>query len=309
MRGRYDNLTRTRALDPERDYLDIYQMMLRHEFPWDMKLGLNLAFNRSFSVPAIATVHAATGELTERTQKRIDDTGLLMYEMVLNGFEQPRGRDALRRVNQIHRPYDISNDDFRYVLGCLVVIPTRWLQAYGWRPPCCHERHATYLFYRELGRRMGITDIPASYDEFETWFDAHDAAHLQPNDDAAAIERATRMLMLARLPRMLAPLGDALVSALYDAPLRRATRVDTPAWPVRAGLHLALKTRSLSQRWFGAPRATALFADGIRARSYPDGYEISQLGPRHDRRDGGVAGTGVTEPAGRDRRSREPAPE
>ncbi|MFI7662930.1 oxygenase MpaB family protein [Micromonospora parva] len=309
MRGRYDNLARTRALDPERDYLDIYQTMLRYEFPWDMKLGLNLAFNRSFSVPAIAAVHTATGELTERTQKRIDDTGLLMYEMVLNGFEQPRGRDALRRVNQIHRPYDISNDDFRYVLGCLVVIPTRWLQAYGWRPPCCHERHATYLFYRELGRRMGITDIPASYDEFETWFDAHDAAHLQSNDDAAAIERATRMLMLARLPRMLAPLGNALVSAMYDAPLRRATRVDTPAWPVRAGLHLALKTRSLSQRWFGAPRATALFADGIRARSYPDGYEISQLGPQHDRRDGGVAGTGVTDPAGRDRRGHEPAPE
>ena len=209
-----------------------------------MKLGLNLAFNRSFSIPAIAAVHTATGELTERTQKRIDDTGLLMYEMVLNGFEQPRGRDALRRVNQIHRPYDISNDDFRYVLGCLVVIPTRWLQEYGWRPPCCHERQATYLFYRELGRRMGITDIPGSYDEFETWFDAHDAAHLQPNDDAAAIERATRMLMLTRIPRMLAPLGNALVSAMYDAPLRRAMRVETPAWPVRAGLHLALKTRS-----------------------------------------------------------------
>ncbi|MFG1764590.1 oxygenase MpaB family protein [Micromonospora parva] len=309
MRGRHDNLTRTRALDPQRDYLDIYQRMLRYEFPWDMRLGLNLAFNRSFSIPAIATVHTATGELTDRTQKRIDDTGLLMYEMVLNGFEQPRGRDALRRVNQIHRPYDIGNDDFRYVLGCLVVIPTRWLQAYGWRPPCCHERQATYLFYRELGRRMGITDIPASYDEFETWFDAHDAAHLQPNDDAAAIERATRTLMLNRLPRMLAPLGNALVSAMYDEPLRRATRVDTPAWSVRTGLHLALKTRSLFQRWFGAPRATPLFADGIRARSYPDGYEISQLGPQHDRRDSGVAGTGVTDPAGRERRSSEPAPE
>ncbi|WP_433132821.1 oxygenase MpaB family protein [Micromonospora sp. CA-240977] len=283
MRGRYANLTRTRALDPERDYLAIYQTMLRYEFPWDMKLGLNLAFNRSFSVPAIAAVHTATGELTERTQKRIDDTGLLMYEMVLNGFEQPRGRDALRRVNQIHRPYDISNDDFRYVLGCLVVIPTRWLRQYGWRPPCCHERQATYLFYRELGRRMGITDIPGSYDEFETWFDAHDAAHLQPNDDAAAIERATRMLMLSRIPPMLAPLGNALVSAIYDAPLRRATGVAEPGWPVRAGLHAALKMRSRWQRWFGAPRTTALFADGITTKSYPDGYDISRLGPRHDR--------------------------
>ncbi|MCF0091879.1 oxygenase MpaB family protein [Micromonospora sp. MH99] len=282
MRGRYDNLTRIRMLDPQRDYLDIYQSMLRREFPWDMKLGLNLAFNRSFSIPAIAAVHTATGELTNRTQKRIDDTGLLMYEMILNGFDEPRGRDALRRVNQIHRPYDIGNDDFRYVLGCLVVIPTRWLQEYGWRQPCCHERQATYLFYRELGRRMGITDIPGSYAEFETWFDAHDAAHLQPNDEAAAIERATRMLMLTRLPRVLAPLGNSLVSAMYDAPLRRATRVATPPWPVRAGLHAALKTRTRLQRWFGSPRTTPLFAEGISARSYPDGYEISQLGPHHD---------------------------
>ncbi|MGC4856453.1 oxygenase MpaB family protein [Micromonospora sp. DT4] len=280
MRGRYDNLNRIRTLDPQRDYLDIYQTMLRHEFPWDMKLGLNLAFIRSFSVPAIAAVHTTTGELTDRTQKRIDDTGLLMYEMVLNGFDKPRGRDALRRVNQIHRPYDIGNDDFRYVLGCLVVIPTRWLRDYGWRQPCCHERQATYLFYRELGRRMGITDIPGSYDEFETWFNAHDAAHLMPNDDAAAIERAARMLMLARLPRTLAPLGNALVSAMYDEPLRRATRVDAPAWPVRAGLRLALRSRARWQRWFGAPRATPLFADGIKARTYPQGYEISQLGPR-----------------------------
>lgn len=282
MRHRYANLTRIRALDPEHDYLAIYQTMLRYEFPWDMKLGLNLAFNRSFSVPAIAAVHTATGELTERTQKRIDDTGLLMYEMVLNGFDQPRGRDALRRVNQIHRPYDIPNDDYLYVLGCLMVIPTRWLQQYGWRQPCCHERRATYLFYRELGRRMGSTEIPSSYEEFETWFDAHDATHLQPNDDAAAIERATRMLMLTRIPTPLAPLGNALVSAMYDAPLRHAMRVAAPAWPIRVGLHAALKLRSRLQRWFGAPHTTALFANGIKTKSYPDGYEISQLGPQQD---------------------------
>ncbi|MEV4813289.1 oxygenase MpaB family protein [Micromonospora avicenniae] len=280
MRARYANLARIRALDPEHDYLVIYQTMLRSEFPWDMKLGLNLAFNRSFSLPSIAAVHTVTGELTEHTQKRIDDTGILMYEMVLNGFEQQRGREALRRVNQIHRPYDISNDDYRYVLGCLVVIPTRWLESYGWRRPCCHERQATYRFYLELGRRMGITDIPDSYEAFETWFDAHDAAHLTPNHDAAAIERATRMLMLTRIPRPLAPLGNALVSAVYDKRLRGATHVAAPAWPVGVGLHVALRSRSRLQRWFGKPPRTALFADGIRTKTYPDGYQISQLGPQ-----------------------------
>ncbi|MEU5564942.1 oxygenase MpaB family protein [Micromonospora musae] len=282
MRARYANLARIRALDPEHDHLAIYQSMLRYEFPSDLKLGLNLAFNRSFSLPSIAAVHAVTGELTERTQKRIDDTGILMYEMVLNGFDEQRGRDALRRVNQIHRRYDIGNDDYLYVLGCLVVIPTRWLQRYGWRRPCCHELRATHRFYRELGRRMGITDIPDSYEAFETWFDAHDAAHLRPNQHAAAVERATRMLMLARIPRALAPLGDAMVAALYDERLREATQVARPAWPVRAGLHLVLRGRARLQRWFGRPRTTALFTDGIRTRSYPDGYEISRLGPQQD---------------------------
>ncbi|MFD6608656.1 oxygenase MpaB family protein [Micromonospora chalcea] len=282
MRKRYANLAHIRTLDPERDWLEIYQTMLRLEFPWDMKLGLNLAFNRSFSIPAIAAVHVGTGELTERTQKRIDDTGLLMYEMVLNGFEQPRGRDALRRVNQIHRPYDIPNEDYLYVLGCLVVIPTRWLERYGWRRPCCHERRATYLFYRELGRRMGITDIPGSYEEFETWFDAYDAVHLTPNDDAAAIERATRSLLLGRIPRFLAPLGDGLVSAMYDDRLRRATRVNAPASPLGVSLHLALKTRSWLKRWIGSAPPAPLFSHGIQTKSYPDGYEIGQLGPRHD---------------------------
>ncbi|MEU8337863.1 oxygenase MpaB family protein [Micromonospora tulbaghiae] len=283
MRKRYANLAHIRTLDPERDWLEIYQTMLRLEFPWDMKLGLNLAFNRSFSIPAIAAVHTATGELTERTQKRIDDTGLLMYEMVLNGFEQPRGREALRRVNQIHRPYDIPNEDYLYVLGCLVVIPTRWLQRYGWRRPCCHERRATYLFYRELGRRMGISDIPGSFEELEVWFDAYDAVHLTPNDDAAAIERATRSLLLGRIPRPLAPLGDGLVSAMYDERLRRATRVDTPARPIRAGLDVALQLRARLQRRFGAPPKTPLFADGIKTKTYADAYEISELGPRPSR--------------------------
>jgi hypothetical protein len=290
MKDRYATLERIRTLDPERDHLEIYQTMLRYEFPWDLKLGLNLAFNRSFSVPSIAVLHTRTGELTERTQKRIDDTGLLMYEMVLNGFDHPRGRDALRRVNQVHRPYDIANDDYLYVLGCLVVIPIRWLERYGWRRPCCHERRASFVFYRELGERMNIAGIPDSYEAFEAWFDAYDAEHLRPNDDAAAIERATRMLMLARVPTVLSSLGNALVSGIYDEPLRRATGVRRPAWPVRAGLHLAFKTRARLLRHLGKPRVQAMFADGIKTKTYPDGYEISTLGPEHPVPDPGSPG-------------------
>jgi hypothetical protein len=289
MRDRYANLRRIRSLDPDRDYLEIYQTMLRYEFPWDSKLGLNLAFNRSFSLPGIAALHVSTGELTERTRKRIDDTGLLMYEMVLHGFDHPRGRQSVRRVNQIHREYAIANDDYRYVLGALVVVPIRWLDRYGWRRPCCHERTAVHRYYRELGQRMGITDIPGSYQEFAAWFDGYDRAQLRYNDDAAAIERATRELMLGRIPRPLAPLGNALVSSMYDEPLRRATGVPRPPAVVRAGLHLALKARAVGLRRFGRPRTVPLFADGITARTYPDGYDIARLGPEPGRAGGPAA--------------------
>ena len=36
----------------------------------------------------------------------------------------------------------------------------RWLDGYGWRPLTEVERVATAVYYRELGRHMGIKDIP-----------------------------------------------------------------------------------------------------------------------------------------------------
>ncbi|MFY1631755.1 oxygenase MpaB family protein [Solwaraspora sp. WMMB335] len=276
---RYANLRRIRTLDPQRDYLDIYQTMVRYEFPWDSKLGLNLAFNRSFSLPRIAALHTRTGELLRHTRKRIDDTGLLMYEMLLHGFEHPKGRAAVRRTNQIHRQYDIAEDDYRYVLGCLVVVPMRWLHRYGWRRPCCHERAATYHYYRELGLRMGIRDIPGSYQDLATWFDEYDRTHLRFSPDAAAIERATRTLLRGRVPRLLSPLADALVGAMYDERLRAASGVPTPPLAIRWGLHTGLRLRAHLLRLAARPRRTPIFADGIRTRTYPDGYQISRLGP------------------------------
>jgi hypothetical protein len=280
LRGRLANLERIRDLDPERDFQAIYQTMYRFEFPWDMRMSLNLAFNRSFSTPTVAKVLVGTGEFTERTRKRIDDTGILMKEMLLNGFESERGRAALRRVYQIHRPYrDVPEDEYRYVLAAGVVISLRWLDRYGWRPLSSHERRASFLWYRELGRMMNIGGIPDTLEEFEEWFEAYDRAQLVPNDDAATVERATRSFLLTRAPRALAPLGDSLVSALYDDRLRAAVRVPPPAWPVKAGLHATLKARALVLRHFGRPRETGVYAEGIVTKTYPNGYQISEVGP------------------------------
>ena len=78
-------------------------------------------------------LEAKTCSFTEATQKRYDDTSILLEIPLIEGIDSTRGKAAIRRINQMHRMYDISNDDFRYVLATFVVVPRRWLAEFGWR--------------------------------------------------------------------------------------------------------------------------------------------------------------------------------
>ncbi|WP_084556358.1 hypothetical protein [Couchioplanes caeruleus] len=133
-RGCYDRLADIRRRDPVADYHAIYQATALYEFPFDTRMGLLLAFWRTFAVPSIAEVLAATGETIHRTDRRADDTGILMYTLIKYGLDHPYGRTATRRLNQIHRRFTISNDDYRYVLGTFLFAPARWIDQHGWRP-------------------------------------------------------------------------------------------------------------------------------------------------------------------------------
>ena len=47
-------------------------------FPFDVARSLELALFRTYAVPRISALLRSTGELTERTRKRYDDTDLLL---------------------------------------------------------------------------------------------------------------------------------------------------------------------------------------------------------------------------------------
>ena len=44
------------------------------------------------------------------------------------------GRRAIRQMNRIHGRFEISNEDFLYVLSSFVFEPIRWNARFGWRP-------------------------------------------------------------------------------------------------------------------------------------------------------------------------------
>src|SRR5215475_9571235 len=140
------------TLDPERDHQRIVFLSCRQDFPFDTTRALELALFRTFCLPAVAELLDRTGEFRQRAQRRYDDTDIIVSELMEHGYDSPRGRAALRRMNQIHGRFAIANADFLYVLSTFVYEPIRWIDRYGWRPLCPQEREAMFHFWRQVGR-------------------------------------------------------------------------------------------------------------------------------------------------------------
>ncbi|NED84559.1 DUF2236 domain-containing protein [Streptomyces sp. SID11233] len=275
---RYDRLRDIQRLDPERDFLEIYRITATYEFPWDITRALELALYRTYAVPSIGRLLAETAELTSRSQKRYDDTALLLDAVVEHGFDSVPGRTAIRRINQMHRSYDISNDDMRYVLCTFVVTPKRWLDAYGWRRLSGHEKAACAAYYRTLGAHMGIKDLPHTYEDFERTLDAYEKEHFGWDEGAREVSDATLALMASWYPRPLARVARGASLALLDDSLLRAFRYECPG-PVARGLTRgALRLRARAVRLL-PPRATPHHArQNPEIKGYPGGYEVAGLG-------------------------------
>ncbi|MFF2013244.1 oxygenase MpaB family protein [Streptomyces sp. NPDC058195] len=275
---RFDRLKEIQRLDPERDFLRIYRITATYEFPWDIARALELALYRTYAVPSIGRLLARTAELTDRSQKRYDDTALLLDAVLEHGFDSGSGRSALRRINQMHRSYDISNDDMRYVLCTFVVTPKRWLDTYGWRRLSGHELRACAAYYRALGDRMGIKDLPTAYEDFEHTLDAYEAERFGWDEGARRVSDATLDLMSSWYPRPLAPLARKAALALLDDSLIRAFRYPRPGAVSRCLTGGALRLRARTMRLL-PPRTTAHYArQNPEIKGYPDGYEVSALG-------------------------------
>ncbi|WP_433555893.1 oxygenase MpaB family protein [Pseudonocardia xinjiangensis] len=277
---RYDWLRRIEQLDPEADHLEIYRISVSHEFPWDYTQSLSFALFRTYAVPTIGALLASTGELTERVQKRYDDTCLILDAVLEHGFAAPEGRAGIRRMNQMHGAYDISNADMLYVLSTFITVPIRWIDEFGWRRLSEHEKVAAAHYYRRLGRHMGITGIPSGHEEFAAHLDAYEAEHFAYDPAARAVADSTLALLGTFPPNNRAParLVRRFSYGLMDDRLRAALR-----YPRISAFEQALARRMVWLRGrvvrFMPPREEPWFVrQSANIRSYPDGYDVSGLG-------------------------------
>lgn len=270
------------SLDARADCQEIGYLLFSYEFPWDTTRSLEFALFRVFGVAKGTPLLVETGEFVQRTQKRYDDTVLILAEIMEHGYDSPRGRAALARMNRQHGRFQIPNDEYLYTLSTFVFEPPRWVEKYGWREMTRHEKLAIFYAWMEIGRRMGIRDLPDDYDRFEQFNRDFEAEQFKYSPDNELIAVATRNLFLSwMLPKWLYGLGAPFVHALIDDHLLSAVGMKpAPRWlqsMVRGSVRLRGKLIRLLP-----PRKKPRLLTQELTPSYPNGYFIRELGAEGD---------------------------
>lgn len=274
------------SLDARRDCQRIVHLLYAYEFPFDLKRATELALFHTYGSRSVSRLLDRTGEFARRGQKRYDDTRLLIAQFMECGWEAALGERSLAQMNHIHSFFRIPNDDYLFVLWTFIDFPIRWMDAHGWRRFSAHEREAWFHYWREIGLRMGLQDVPegpAAYDDFVRGYEARELVYDAANQRVA---EATVAILAAWLPRPLRFVVKPVVSCLVPPRLLPAIGFASPPRWLRGVMQAALWLRSRVKRVVSFERHPTLIA-GSRNRSYPgNGYRIEGLGPEFARRGG-----------------------
>lgn len=211
------------------DHQRIVYLMTAYEFPFDMVRALELALFHTYASPSISGLLQRTGEFERRGQKRYDDTSILISQFMQAGYDDELGKRAIAQMNKMHGGYRIANADFLLVLSTFVTYPIDWMKKYGWRKMSENEEEALFLFFKEVGKRMQLTDIPESLTELRAFAYNYEERHFRYAESNRVIADATVKIVENWFPKFLRPLIKPGFAALINEKLRTAFNYPKPS--------------------------------------------------------------------------------
>lgn len=265
-------------LDADKDHQRITQLITGFEFPFDMIRALEVALFRTFCSPPVTKVLAATREMERHGQKRYDDTALIIAEIMENGYDSPRGKAAIERMNFIHSHFRIENRDYLYVLSTFIFDPIMWMEKFAYRPMTTKEQKALFLFFREVGKRMHIQNIPESLEDFRCFADEYEEEYFVFDKNNRLIGDVNVEVVKAWLPPFLRFAVKPSVRAMFDKRMLDALGYDpAPAW-LGTALRAVLALRAAVLKIIHVHPAPYYYTKS-KVPTYPEGYKIEELGP------------------------------
>jgi mpaB/rubber oxygenase-like protein len=227
------------ALDPVVDNERIMHLSaeVRYGDPVLAAVLFTVGFARTMAVPSIAAVVHRGGRapIMTESRKRNDDTLVFFGEFLRHGHSTPEGHAAIDRLEEIHAPFPIRNDERLYTLASLSFDAVRIPALLGLDPMTPNEKEAAFHFWQGVGRRMGVTDMPATRAECEAWMYEYEREHWGWSPGGEAVTRALIDDFSARwLPTGLQRVAHELIPALMEDEMCDVLHLKRPKARTRA---------------------------------------------------------------------------
>lgn len=125
---------------------------------------------------------------------------------------------------------------------------------------------------------MSIKNIPATYEEFEQYNRDYEREYFVYSDTNQRVGESTVNLFLGWFPKLFRPVLKPCVYAIFSERALAAFGWATPPVYVRNLVEISLKLRGYFARLL-LPRSQPDFYTDSDLRSYPNGYELTDLCP------------------------------
>ncbi|KAL7008437.1 hypothetical protein EMMF5_002166 [Cystobasidiomycetes sp. EMM_F5] len=156
--------------------------------------------------------------------RRAEDTATAVGELLYGDIDKERGSIALARVNWLHSRYGslITQDDLKYTLSLFVSEPFDMNEQFEWRSFTHLEKQARFVFWREVGARMGITNLPQTLAELRAWSNSYSEKKSIYAPSNEQVGDATFAVLLDPVPSFLKRFAKQAALTLIDDHTRTA---------------------------------------------------------------------------------------
>jgi hypothetical protein len=199
--------------------------------------------------------------MVDRVGKRYADTTVLVGEFLVNDIDSERACIAINRMNWIHSRYGnkIQMDQMVYTLCLLICEALQWIDKYDWRCTVALEKHASWVFWYEVGCRMGLEGVPQSFEACATYIEDFEIRNMAPSKDNALIAQGVFSLYASTLPAFLAPIVQTVLVTFMDIRLTDAFKLpEQQNFFIRSTIRCFLTLRKYFVRYLMLPRYTTL---------------------------------------------------
>ena len=220
--------------------------------------GTTWALVKTYGIASGTELLVQTRQLTteDKVGKRAEDTGVIIAEITIGSLDSERGLRALSKMNWLHRRYGskIGNEEMIHTMAMFVLEPQRWIERYEWRVMTELEKVASFIYWKEIGNRMGIKNIPQTLHELEAWTEDFESSHMVYAESNRQCAETTINMYLRNIPQFLRSFARNAASSLMEDRVRIAVGLPEPPSWISCIVISVLKSRGWIVRYFFFPR-------------------------------------------------------